>query len=328
MKCPVCAWEHPSLLCPRCGYDSSRDYGKYPTFGTVGKHSAASAQRKAWEEQQQPKESEAPSLEFQDQDFRDAFADLDLFEPEIRKMPRKKPLWIVTIVCALVVAFGIWGAMWLGGGRTGSKSSSWSYHILKADNPTSEYVYGTAIYKNSVASVTFLDTLEDVPKDAIDVSKNGNGSVMMWSTKNEAFGFNLFYAANGGINGKEACRYMFSDYTNIEHIHFNGNFHTDEVQDMRCMFNHCYGLKALDLSSFQTENVQHMGAMFYGCAALRTLDLSGFDTRNVQYMNSMFSRCYRLETLDLSHFDTQNVQYMNAMFTGCPAGEDWQHLLQ
>ena len=60
MKCPVCAWEHPSMLCPRCGFDSSRDYGKFPTFGAVGKIPAASARQKAWEEQQKPEKRTAP----------------------------------------------------------------------------------------------------------------------------------------------------------------------------------------------------------------------------------------------------------------------------
>ena len=33
-KCPVCDSEMNTLLCS-CGYDASRDYGKYPTFGPV-----------------------------------------------------------------------------------------------------------------------------------------------------------------------------------------------------------------------------------------------------------------------------------------------------
>ena len=34
MKCPVCNAPMNSLICG-CGYDASRDYGKYPAFGTV-----------------------------------------------------------------------------------------------------------------------------------------------------------------------------------------------------------------------------------------------------------------------------------------------------
>lgn len=50
MICPICDNDNPSLLCQRCGFDSSRDYGKYPTFGAVGRVPSASALRKRWED--------------------------------------------------------------------------------------------------------------------------------------------------------------------------------------------------------------------------------------------------------------------------------------
>ena len=37
MKCPVCDNVNESMVCVRCGFDSSRDYTKYPTFGPVGR---------------------------------------------------------------------------------------------------------------------------------------------------------------------------------------------------------------------------------------------------------------------------------------------------
>ena len=43
MKCPVCDNVNTSMLCPKCGFDSSRDYEKYPTFGPVGEIPAVSA---------------------------------------------------------------------------------------------------------------------------------------------------------------------------------------------------------------------------------------------------------------------------------------------
>ena len=36
MKCPVCDQENSTMLCARCGFDASRDYEQYPTFGVVG----------------------------------------------------------------------------------------------------------------------------------------------------------------------------------------------------------------------------------------------------------------------------------------------------
>lgn len=45
MKCPVCDQENSAMLCPGCGFDSSMDYGRYPTFAPVGKVPSVSARR-------------------------------------------------------------------------------------------------------------------------------------------------------------------------------------------------------------------------------------------------------------------------------------------
>ena len=37
MKCPVCDNVNVSMVCPKCGFDSSRDVVRYPTFGPVGR---------------------------------------------------------------------------------------------------------------------------------------------------------------------------------------------------------------------------------------------------------------------------------------------------
>lgn len=45
MSCPVCAAAVKNGICPVCGYDRSRDYEKYPTFGTVGKTPSVAGMR-------------------------------------------------------------------------------------------------------------------------------------------------------------------------------------------------------------------------------------------------------------------------------------------
>lgn len=62
MKCPVCGKENRCLLCPQCGFDSSRDYESYPTLGPVGKVPSVSAKRKAWRKKVEPKQSEEEVL--------------------------------------------------------------------------------------------------------------------------------------------------------------------------------------------------------------------------------------------------------------------------
>lgn len=63
MKCPVCDNVNTSMVCPRCGFDSSRDYGKYPTFGPVGRVTSVSGLRERRQGRvisQQPVEQQKP----------------------------------------------------------------------------------------------------------------------------------------------------------------------------------------------------------------------------------------------------------------------------
>lgn len=43
MKCPVCGNINTPMVCPKCGFDSAKDYGRYPTLGSVGRIPAAAA---------------------------------------------------------------------------------------------------------------------------------------------------------------------------------------------------------------------------------------------------------------------------------------------
>ena len=86
MKCPVCDNMNESMVCVRCGFDSSRDYEKYPTFGPVGKGPAVSALRREWGQGDPPP-------------------------------PKKKKPWLAIAVCAAIFALGIGIGAGLGGGE-------------------------------------------------------------------------------------------------------------------------------------------------------------------------------------------------------------------
>lgn len=86
MKCPVCDNVNESMVCVRCGFDSSRDYEKYPTFGPVGKGPAVSALRREWGQGDPPP-------------------------------PKKKKPWLAIAVCAAIFALGIGIGAGLGGGK-------------------------------------------------------------------------------------------------------------------------------------------------------------------------------------------------------------------
>ena len=54
-KCPVCETECGALtVCPKCGFDGSCDYERYPTAFTVRNARSTRALRREWEQKQGP----------------------------------------------------------------------------------------------------------------------------------------------------------------------------------------------------------------------------------------------------------------------------------
>ena len=217
-------------------------------------------------------------------------------------------------------------------------------------------VFGSKYRRNQISSVTILDTLNDMPADAWDVSEAGNGSVMAWVEKNGKL-YDLYIGAEGGMAANETCAYLFAGYTKATSISFNGAFHTEGTENMERMFMDCFKLKELTLDDiFDTSNVQSMRAMFYNCRDLSSLTLGdNFYTYNVQTMRAMFFYCRSLTSLNLGQqFDTYKVLDMDVMFQrcksltelnlsdnfvtnkastrnmfdDCPAGAEYQHLLK
>ena len=95
------------------------------------------------------------------------------------------------------------------------------------------------------------------------------------------------------------------------------SFDTSKVNEMRYMFADCSGLTSLNVSKFDTSNVTDMWGMFSGCSGLTSLDVSKFDTSKVMNMQGMFDKCASLTSLDVTKLDTTNVTNMSYMFADC-----------
>ncbi len=200
---------------------------------------------------------------------------------------------------------------------------AWEENILMADNEDvigeideNSPVFGSDIARKDIATVTFLDTLDNMPNNAWDVSQDKNEKVMAWTAEADG-GYDLFIGAKGGVAANENSKQLFIRYTNLQHVNLNGSFHTENTADMSGMFCQCGNLSELDLSAFNTSKVKNMTSMFYGCEKLEKLDVSGFDTSNVEGMYAMFYGCGNLAELDVSGFNTSKVTDMSYMFGGC-----------
>ena len=188
---------------------------------------------------------------------------------------------------------------------------------LTETNPsaTSNFL-NTTLTRNTIETLTITDD-NLVSTDALgsfDVSRNNDGTVMLWYTKGTSDNlYNVYIGAEGGKVYITNCYYLFSYLTSVTKMDFT-YFDTSESTWMESMFKYCTSVKKLDLSMFDTSKVTYMSSMFDHCDALTSLNVSGFNTSKVTNMTSMFNNCQSLESIDLSNFDTSNVTSMRTMF--------------
>lgn len=178
-------------------------------------------------------------------------------------------------------------------------------------------VLGSEYKRTDILTITFLDNLDNQPKDAWDVSAEQDGSVMAWVKPKEDGKYALYIGGEGGVRAPEVCLELFYFYNHVTEIQFNGCFDTSQTTNMENMFRCCVDLQKLDLSGFDTGKVENMHAMFCLCETVKKLDLNYFDTSQVTDMGFMFSGCEELRTLKLKNFDTHRVTGMAYMFRGC-----------
>lgn len=175
-------------------------------------------------------------------------------------------------------------------------------------------MYGNDNYsRGKISTITFLDTLKDMPDSSWDVSEAQDGSVMAWVLN----GDDLYIAGEGGVALNPNSQCMFSDFENVTEINFNGCVYTDLVVDMNGFFQWCVSLEAIDLSGWRTRNTEKMAGMFSHCESLTELDVSALDTRNVRTFDEMFAGCESLVSLDLSSFSSASLKYVGEMFYDC-----------
>lgn len=253
------------------------------------------------------------------------------------KTPKKKPekkikkqsgngkrkrlvAYIAAAVAALAVIIGIGAAILSNTGNGGENTL-----LAVGELPGSEdFFLSSDIPRKSIETVIFEDSLDAVPASGIievwDVSQNGNGQVVAWAVRPEgriAGNYDFYIAADGGVDAGEDISYLFANMINLESIRMNGNFHTENAEDMTGLFLQCYNLSELDMSSFDTSSAVNMSNMFNSCESLYSLNLSMFDTSHVTDMHAMFFNCKNMVYLDVSSFDTGRVTDMGSMFSVC-----------
>ena len=101
---------------------------------------------------------------------------------------------------------------------------------------------------------------------------------------------------------------MFNKCYKLKEIKGINIFNTNQVTNMKGMFQECNELEYLDLTNFDTSKASDMGFIFNKCHKLKEIKgIDKFNTNQVTNVSTMFKGCNELEYLDLSNFDTSNV---------------------
>ena len=166
-----------------------------------------------------------------------------------------------------------------------------------------------AVFEGSTGTLTFKCS-PSKPEGAYDLNQDRSAI----NKKIKKVVFDASFA-----NARPTSCFMWfhgcSNLTTIEGIEY---FNTENVTNMRYMFDLCESLKSLDLTNFNTENVTDMYSMFAYCKSLESLDLTNFNTAKVTDMALMFASCYALKTIYASDkFVTDLVTKSTCMFTDC-----------
>ena len=172
-----------------------------------------------------------------------------------------------------------------------------------------------AVFEGSTGTLTFKCS-PSKPEGAYDL--NGDWYAISKNIKKVVFDASF-------ANARPTSCFMWfhgcSNLTTIEGIEY---FNTENVTNMRYMFDLCKSLKSLDLTNFNTENVTDMYYMFAYCTSLESLDLTNFNTAKVTNMAGMFQSCYALKTIYASDkFVTDQVTESTCMFSDCLSFKDY-----
>ena len=139
-----------------------------------------------------------------------------------------------------------------------------------------------------------------------------------WNNAKEKITTVEFDASFANCTSITSTRSWFRDLSKLTKITNLKNLNTSNTTDMSSMFDSCYDLKEIDVSSFNTANVTNMYDMFSLCYKVEKITgLWCFNTSKVENMIYMFYGCHRLKSLDLSSFNTYAVTKMYGMFGEC-----------
>ena len=174
-----------------------------------------------------------------------------------------------------------------------------------------------AALSNDNTTLTFYYDDEKNSRNGMDIGPFENARDRGWNDYRETISTVVFDNSFRQYNELTSTSLWFKYFRNLIEIRGIENLKTSNVTNMSGMFDECFSLLSLDLSTFDTRNVKDMDGMFAGCKAIHSLNVSSFNTDNVTTMYSMFEKCEAITSLNVGSFNTSNVTRMTCMFADC-----------
>ena len=179
--------------------------------------------------------------------------------------------------------------------------------------------------RKNVEQVILVNDDTSIPKNAWDISADGDESVMAWSEKTGWGRYKILIKGTEKVIANKNSASLFRGCRNLVYVDIT-QLDTSYTSTMAHMFEGCSALETIDgIDKIDTISVTDMNAMFSGCSSLQSLDLKSFDTSNVNDMSYMFEGCSTLESLDLDNFNTKHVTDMRGMFMNCSSLDSLQN---
>ena len=196
------------------------------------------------------------------------------------------------------------------------------YLTLKTDDIpdiNTDKVEAYAALSNDNTTLTFYYDDKKSSRNGMDIGPFERARDRGWNDYRETISTVVFDNSFQQYNDLTSTSLWFEYCRSLTEIKGIENLQTSNVIDMSGMFDECFSLLSLDLSTFETQNVKDMQGMFAGCKKLMSLDVGNFNTENVTNMRSMFEGCEILENLNINNFCITNVVRINNMFEDCYA---------
>ena len=154
--------------------------------------------------------------------------------------------------------------------------------------------YAIFIDNNTALEFRYDDQRSAYP-EAMDIYPFSSTVDRGWHDMAESIRSVVFNESFANCTSITSTELWFFGCSNLETFIGLEYLNTSNVTNMASMFDGCYSLTTLDLSSFNTSSVTDMKMMFYGCTNLTTIYVrSGWSTANVTESSYMFEGCDRI----------------------------------